>query len=538
MAPGDEPLVAASFRINPAVLAGWTALGFVFVIVAGAFAALVFTALQSPADSGLFADPFILRVVVFTLWQAALSAVLSLAFAVPVARALARQQRFFGRQFLLRLFALPLALPALVIVLGIVGVWGRQGWLMGPFAKAGLDFSIFGLAGILLAHVFFNMPLAVRLLLARLESIPAENWRLSAQLGLPGRAVFRLIEWPVLKPALAGVGGLVFMLCLASFTVVLTLGGGPKSTTIEVAIYQALRFDFDPAQAVFLALLQLGLTGVLLLALRRFLLMVPLNPRLRLADMRVDGGGVYARLADGAVIVLAAAFLLLPLASMTVAGLGADFVRLAGEQSLWRALFASFYIAALASLLCHAITWPLIKAAQAGGSVFAAISEMSASAILVMPPVVLGAGWFVLLHGTGNVFGISAIVVIVINALMAMPFVYRILAPEMAEAGRSTGRLCANLGISGFARFRIVEWPMLKRPLALSFGFAMALSMGDLGVIALFGSQDLVTLPLLLLQRMGAYRSADAAGIALLLGILCLGLVYGSERLARGAGRA
>ena len=52
---------------------------------------------------------------------------------------------------------------------------------------------------------------------------------------------------------------LVFMLCLTSFAVVLTLGGGPKSTTLEVAIYQSLRFDFEPTRAVVLALLQLCL---------------------------------------------------------------------------------------------------------------------------------------------------------------------------------------------------------------------------------------------------------------------------------------
>ena len=44
---------------------------------------------------------------------------------------------------------------------------------------------------------------------------------------------------------------------------------------------------------------------------------------------------------------------------------------------------------------------------------------------------------------------------------------------------------------------------------------AMALSLGDLGAIALFGSQDVVTLPYLLLQRMGSYRTSDAAGLAL-----------------------
>ncbi len=118
--------------------------------------------------------------VAFTLKQAFLSTLLSVAIALPVALALARRQ-FFGREALLKIFSVPLALPAIVAILGIVGVYGNSG----PFG--GL-FSIYGLTGILLAHVFFNMPLAVRLMLTRLEAIPAENFRLAAQLNFSDRA--------------------------------------------------------------------------------------------------------------------------------------------------------------------------------------------------------------------------------------------------------------------------------------------------------------------------------------------------------------
>ncbi|EJE79715.1 cell division modulator, partial [Escherichia coli O111:H11 str. CVM9455] len=34
-------------------------------------------------------------------------------------------------------------------------------------------------------------------------------------------------------------------------------GGGPQATTIELAIYQALSYDYDPARAAMLALLQM-----------------------------------------------------------------------------------------------------------------------------------------------------------------------------------------------------------------------------------------------------------------------------------------
>ena len=82
-------------------------------------------------------------------------------------------------------------------------------------------------------------------------------------------------------------------------------------------------------------------------------------------------------------------------------------------------------------------------------------------------------------------------------------------------------------------RLRLIDGPVLRRPLGTAFGFAMALSLGDLGVIALFGSDTVQTLPYLLLARMGSYRTEDAAGIALILGAVCLGLVVIADRLSR-----
>jgi thiamine transport system permease protein len=116
---------------------------------------------------------------------------------------------------------------------------------------------------------------------------------------------------------------------------------------------------------------------------------------------------------------------------------------------------------------------------------------------------------------------------------MAIPYASRILAPALAEAAQSHDRLCASLGISGWNRFRRIDWPALKRPLGLAFAFAMALSLGDLGAIALFGSESVRTLPLLLLQRMSSYRTADAAGLAGLLALLCLGLMWAADAAFR-----
>lgn len=176
----------------------------------------------------LLSDPYLWHVVRFSFEQATLSTALSVLLAIPVARALYRR-RFPGRRWLLRLCAMTLVLPVLVAVFGIISVYGREGWLAQACAWLGLPytFSLYGLHGILLAHVFFNLPLAARLLLQTFEQIPAEQRQLAAQLNMQGLNLFRWLEWPWLKRQLLPVAALIFMLCFSSFAIVLALGAAP-----------------------------------------------------------------------------------------------------------------------------------------------------------------------------------------------------------------------------------------------------------------------------------------------------------------------
>ena len=101
----------------------------------------------------------------FTVFQAFLSALLSCLAAIPVAGALARR-RFRGRGLLITVMGAPFILPVIVAVLGLLAVYGRSGLLGQSVAVFGLEPpSIYGLQGILLAHIFFNLPLATRMIL-------------------------------------------------------------------------------------------------------------------------------------------------------------------------------------------------------------------------------------------------------------------------------------------------------------------------------------------------------------------------------------
>jgi thiamine transport system permease protein len=108
--------------------------------------------------------------------------------------------------------------------------------------------------------------------------------------------------------------------------------------------------------------------------------------------------------------------------------------------------------------------------------------------------------------------------------------VLRQVEPPLILSAERYGRLAESLGISGAWRVRLVDWPLLRRPLMAALAVATALSLGDLGVAAFFGSGNILTLPLLLYQRLGNYRMAESASIALLLALLVLALFLAAQK--------
>ncbi|WP_425073221.1 thiamine/thiamine pyrophosphate ABC transporter permease ThiP [Sagittula sp. S175] len=459
------------------------------------------------------------QAVRFTLWQALLSAGVSVALAVPVAKALVRQ-RFPGRAALVTLMGAPFILPVIVAVMGLIAVFGQAGLvndLLGALGLPGVD--VYGLHGVVLAHVFFNLPLAVRMLLNGWQAVPGERLRLASSLGLTRGAMWRVVDWPVVTRVAPGAFVVIFVICLTSFAVALTLGGGPRATTVELAIYQAMRFDFDLGRAAVLSLMQLALglaAGLVALKVARTEGFGVGRDRTLL---RRDGCG-WTRLWDFGWITLAALFLLVPLGAVVARGvpglalLRADTLIAAGH---------SLAVAAVSTVLCMA--WAVALANRRG--------ELLSLAAITVSPLVLGTGLFLMLRPYVNPFSMALPVTALVNALMGLPFALRIITPQAEAVQADFGRLRASLGLTAWAWLRLVWLPRLRRPMGFAAGLVAALAMGDLGVIALFADPDRATLPLQVYRLMGSYQMEAAAGAALLL----LGLSLGAFVLLDRGGR-
>lgn len=473
-------------------------------------------------------DEYIRQVVYFSIFQAGLSTLLSIGIGLLVARAFAHYNEFPFRSLILGLFGLPLVVPAIVAVLGIVSVYGSQGWM--PLGR-----KLYGLNGILLAHLFFNLPLAVRLLLPVWQNIPSQYWRIGTQLGMTNWQQWKNIEWPALRETLPGVSLLIFMLCLTSFAVVLTLGGGPKSTTLEVAIYQSLRFDFDPGQAVLLAILQLILSILIAIIAAWFSQLPDVEPNLAIHNTSITQ---EHKLFSILLIVVSVIFVSSPLASMIIDAAKGPVNTVLNDYKLWKAAGFSLFIGLSAATIATTLGWILLSAsaekAYQGNKRFAHFFELSGSVVYVVPPLVIGTGIFILLSKVVNVFDWAIFIVILINGIMGLPFVIRTLGAAMRQNTARYQRLCQSLNITGWQRFAQIDLPLLRKPLGLSIALVTAMAMGDLGVIALFGSPETTTLPLLLYQRLSAYQMPQAAVIAVFLLLSCLLTFYLLERLIGG----
>jgi len=210
-------------------------------------------------------------------------------------------------------------------------------------------------------------------------------------------------------------------------------------------------------------------------------------------------------------IGVATLFLVLPLVMIAVDGVPA---LLGLPPSIFAATLRSLAVALISAALTLALALPLSAWIVRGR---ARLVEMIGTLTIAASPLVIGTGLFILLFPVADPTALALPVTALVNAVMALPFALRALVPALTAIEADYGPLADSLGMTGAARLTRLWLPRLRRPLGFATGLAAALSMGDLGVIAMFASPEGGTLPLALYRLMAAYKMDAAAGAALIL---------------------
>ena len=544
---------AHGFRFLPLsglVIVGALCGGFVLALTALLQAAAPLDAPQSFYEL-LTSDARIGYALQSALFQAALSTIGSVIVAVPLSVVMARRYRWFGMTFLRLMTGLAFVIPTTVAASGLLAVWGRQGVInsilmaisdMTPLPLLELP-SFFGLKAVVLAHIFFNAPLMIRIFLPRILSVPENHWRLARMTGMTPRDQFRYIEWPAIRAMIIPMMVLVFLFCFSSFSLVLMLGGGPAVTTLEVEIYAAIRIAYDFHLAVLLTMMQIAVAVIMLLIMLCHPLMRQTMPQ---AVTSIKPSSIHIlpsrsnllKILDIICVLFLFSLLILPILALFFKGLTGDLFIVLAEPVFWQALQNSLTIALttaccvsfLAMMLAETrYQLGLINSPTRWQIVARLLLESSVMITLVIPSIVMGTAMFILLRSYADIFAIAPYLVLTANILMGLPVSYRLLSGKWVLARQQDQHLRLAYGMNRRTSLRFLIMPVMGRDIGLIFGMVAAMSMGDLGVIALFSSSDFKTLPWLLYEQAGRYRTDEASATAvLLMGVTIMVFILGS----------
>jgi thiamine transport system permease protein len=441
------------------------------------------------AVSAVLADPANRRAFSNSFLQGGLSAALAMAIGYPAGVFLGRY-RWPGRAVVRSALLLAFLLPTLVMVLGVLDLLGPTGLLGGPVP--GLRWLASGVPGIVAVNLFYNVPIVVVLTATGCEASSSSLEETVASLGGSPVRAYRE-SWAAPSWAGAACGGLLtFVLSALSFAPPVLLCAGSRCDTVEVRVYALAETFGEPLTAGVLALVLLG--AFLAPALGYVLLTRRLRP--------AAGATSRPRPPDPsspATWALAATFALVVASELAlVAGVLVRSVVPTGGASVgsgWRELFSAATAARLGVSTVGAVGNTLYFAtlAAAVGIVLSVASAFVGSrrprlatplaALLFVPvllsPVVLAVAltvfWLPTLGGAANVW----LLIVLSQALLAVPFALQSLEIPLAGLPRSGVEAAATLGATPWGAFVDVDLPRLRRGVETALLFAFALGLGE-----------------------------------------------------------
>jgi thiamine transport system permease protein len=506
--------------------------------------------------------PRLAGVLNFTFYEAALSTILTLLIGLPAAGLFARYD-FRGKALLRALTAIPFMLPTVVVAAGFNALLGPRGWAnlaaerwLG-FADPPLQF-VGTLGAILLAHVFYNTTIVIRVVGNALAHLDPRLEAAARTLGASPLNVFRQVTLPLLRPAILAASLLVFLFDFTSFGVILLLGG-PRFSTLEVEIYiQALQL-FNLPLAAWLSLIQLLCTLAFSVLYSRTVgrIVVPVNPRAARENAhrpRRFGQVVFVMF----MVALLLALFVLPLLSLpfrSVARLEAARGERTGVQygvtlDYYTELFVNrrdslFYVPpvdALLNSLAYAATTVLLSLFL-GFPVASALARPGRIEKLLDPLLMLQLGASAVTLGLGFIlafnrppldFLASPLVVPLAHTLIALPFVIRTLQPALAAIPDRLREAAVVLGASPGRAWWEVDWPIVSRATLAAAVFAFTVSLGEFGATLLLARPEHPTLTTAIyrfLSQPGSLNYGQAMAMATILMALCAACVLFIERL-------
>ena len=478
----------------------------------------------------VIADPTMQRVMWFTLWEAVASTVLCVLVALPGAAMFARF-RFRGKRVLWSALLVPFVLPTVVVAVSMLGIIGGGG-------VTGLDLSGTVWA-ILIAHVFFNYAVVVRTVGATWSTIDPRLEESARALGAPPWRVFVDVTWPLLRSSVAAASSIVFLFSFTSFGIVLILGG-VRHRTLEVEIYDQtakfLHLDIAAVLAIIQFVIVVGILVWFGRSQRRRAVMFEqrsASENERVAETPRQRGFIAANLVFVAVLLGAPLLVLVVRSFSTPNGWGFGFYRVltdtrGGSSSFVPPIDAmgnSLLFATMATIIAVVLglcaAWTIAGDGSATSN--SHLGRWTDTALMIplgTSAVTVGFGFLIVFDEPPLNLRSSLWLIPIAHAIVALPFVVRLLVPALRSIDPRLREAASTLGASPLRVWWTIDVPIVGRALAAAAGFAFAVSLGEFGATAFLVRPDRPTMPIAIyraLGRPGEYNFGQAMAMSTLL---------------------
>ena len=421
----------------------------------------------------IFASSETAEVLVFTIEQAFLSALLALILGLIGAYGLEAAGVRFGSlngRFLEALSLLPNVAPVLLFLLSVM-----------KFLP-----SLRGFTGIVIVHALLNTGLVSATVLRLFRSKIADLADLAYVEGASRFKFFSRVVLPVLFSDLRVVFVFVFAICFSSLGVPLVIGGS-QATTLEVLIWQTLRIDGDFSRAFGVALVQLIAVLALTLLLRS---------RTSVAVARTRAPSPLLSAIVGLPVALIPALLLLAsLFDRPWIG-AAQFFDSPIASDVMRATFGSLFVA-LASGTAVAVVLLAIAYVEPRGWIRRLLLGYVAPSTVVTG--------FALLIAWRTLGAATYMKIVIALTLIGVPSFYRLYWDSTLAGLRDQRSVALTLGASEALTYWRIVVPQLVKPVCFIAGLSSLWAWGDFALSRVIAERDL-TLGMIIQSLMSSYR--------------------------------
>lgn len=416
------------------------------------------------------------------------------------------------------LFTLPMLIPSISHGLGLINLFGANGFLTRILH---IPSNLYGFWGVLIGSILYSFPVAYLMLSDAMKYTDASVYEAARVLGIPPVNQFSSITLFYMKRAILSATFAVFTLVFTDYGVPLAVGG--RFTTLPVYLYTNVIGLLDFSKGAFIGLVLLVPAVItFLIDLRKKddegLGFTTKSIRVEKNRVRDIFLGAFCILVVGAILLVLLSFVIMTFmakypynTSFTLA-----HIQKIAQRGIWDFFRNSLLIATLAALAGTFIAYiTAYCTARTANVLVTRVLHLVSISSLAVPGMVLGLGYVICFKNT-FLYG-TILILVLVNIIHFFSSPYMMAHNAMKKMNSNYEDVGKTLSISRLRLLKDVFVPNTLDTIAEMFGYFFVNAMITISAVAFLYNTRTMPLSIMINQLEGDMMLEAAAFVSLLI---------------------